>query len=67
MASPVTAHHPDPQDTIGPAVSGTTGILGSILKFGGNVKRVVITSSSASVTEPKDVPYTYTEVIGITL
>lgn len=65
MASPVTAKAEDPQDTIGPAVSGTTGILESVLRFGGNVKRIVITSSSASATEPKDGPYTYTEVSGM--
>lgn len=61
MASPVTTSAKDPQDTIGPAVTGTTGILHSILKYGPNVKRVVITSSAASLIEPKDEPYTYTE------
>lgn len=62
MASPVTMKSNVPKDTIGPALSGTTGILESALKFGTNVKRIVITSSVASVAEPKDEAYTFTEV-----
>lgn len=62
MASPVTMVAKDPKETIGPALSGTTGILESVLKYGSNVKRIVITSSAASLMEPKEEAYTFTEV-----
>ncbi|KAG8892731.1 methylglyoxal reductase (NADPH-dependent) gre2, partial [Tulasnella sp. 403] len=52
-ASPVTVDAEDPQDLIGPAVSGTTGILQSIKKYAPNVRRVVITSSVASIWNDK--------------
>ncbi|KAF8326995.1 uncharacterized protein EI90DRAFT_3156366 [Cantharellus anzutake] len=52
----------DPQSVIGPAVEGTLGILRSAQQFGHNIKRIVITSSIASILESKDVPsYTFTE------
>jgi len=61
-ASPFHLVADDPQDIIGPAVKGTTGILESILKNGHGVKRVIITSSTASIIGPKStVPYTFTE------
>ncbi|KAF8321476.1 uncharacterized protein EI90DRAFT_3157885 [Cantharellus anzutake] len=52
----------DPQSIIRLAVEGTLGILQSARQFGHNVKRIVITSSIASILESKDVPsYTFTE------
>jgi len=51
----------DPQEVIVPAVQGTIGILESILKYGPDVRRVVITSSVAAITSPKDKPYIFTE------
>jgi len=62
VASPVLLDAEDPALVIGPAVQGTTGILASIKKHGSNVKRVVLTSSTCSMLEPKEsYPYTFTE------
>ncbi|KAJ7598455.1 D-lactaldehyde dehydrogenase [Mycena floridula] len=49
LAALVTDTNDDPQAYIQPAVQGTTGILKSILKHGSSIKRVVITSSCATV------------------
>ncbi|WVQ81865.1 hypothetical protein IAT38_003992 [Cryptococcus sp. DSM 104549] len=53
----------DPQELIGPAVKGTTGVLKSIQKNNPNVKRVVITSSVAAImnTNSRPAPVVYTE------
>lgn len=48
-ASPVTLTWNDPSDVINPAVDGAVGILTSAAKFGKNVKRVVLTSSSSAI------------------
>ncbi|TPX63889.1 hypothetical protein CcCBS67573_g08551 [Chytriomyces confervae] len=49
-ASPFTYAIQDPQrDLIDPAVNGTTGVLKSVLKYGGSVKRIVVTSSMAAI------------------
>ncbi|KAF8874581.1 D-lactaldehyde dehydrogenase [Gymnopilus junonius] len=55
MASPVTFSAVEPDEYISPAIKGTLGILKSALKFGTNVKRIVITSSVAAIygTPPK--------------
>jgi nucleoside-diphosphate-sugar epimerase len=62
MASPLNLSTDDPDDYIIPAVQGTLSVLKSALKEGGNVKRIVITSSLAAifstVTNP---PRTFTE------
>ncbi|CAE6485992.1 unnamed protein product [Rhizoctonia solani] len=50
-ASPFHFASEDPKDIIDPAIKGTTGVLESAHKFGSAVKRVVITSSVASVTD----------------
>ncbi|CAE6377577.1 unnamed protein product [Rhizoctonia solani] len=50
-ASPFHYDSEDPKEIIDPAVRGTTGILESVNKYGSMVKRVVITSSVASVTD----------------
>ncbi|KAF8581455.1 D-lactaldehyde dehydrogenase [Ramaria rubella] len=65
-ASPFHMNADDPQEMIRPAVHGTIAILESILKHAPAVKRVVITSSTASVTDsppPTDPPtsITYSE------
>ncbi|AAW43616.1 hypothetical protein CNBE3560 [Cryptococcus deneoformans B-3501A] len=53
----------DPQELIGPAVKGTTGVLKSIQKENPKVKRVVITSSVASImsVRSRKGPVVYTE------
>ncbi|KAF8314102.1 D-lactaldehyde dehydrogenase [Clavulina sp. PMI_390] len=60
-ASPFHYQADDPNDLIGPAVSGTTGVLKSIQKHAPTVKRVVITSSGAAIMTPKQAPYTWSE------
>ncbi|CAL1709333.1 unnamed protein product [Somion occarium] len=50
-ASPFHFNAVDPSEIIGPAVAGTGTILQSALKFGTNVKRVVVLSSTAAVQE----------------
>ncbi|WRT68381.1 uncharacterized protein IL334_005357 [Kwoniella shivajii] len=64
LASPFyTEGVKDPQELIGPATKGTTGILKSIQKNNPSVKRVVITSSVAAVmsTDSRKSPVVYTE------
>ncbi len=60
-ASPYNLKADDPAELIGPAVHGTTGILLSALKHGSSVKRVVITSSCASVATPTTNPRIFSE------
>ncbi|KAI0051054.1 NAD(P)-binding protein, partial [Auriscalpium vulgare] len=48
-ASPVVFSWEDPQEVIGPAVAGATGILKSATAYGAKVKRVIITSSVAAI------------------
>ncbi|EKM78750.1 hypothetical protein AGABI1DRAFT_121174 [Agaricus bisporus var. burnettii JB137-S8] len=42
----------DPEEVIKPAVSGTLGILESALKFGNILKRIILTSSTATIFSP---------------
>ncbi|KAF8343828.1 NAD(P)-binding protein [Cantharellus anzutake] len=60
-ASPFHLNATDPDEYLTPAIKGTTGILETILKYGQNVKRVVITSSAASIIHPEPVGYVFTE------
>ena len=60
-ASPFHFNADDPKDLIGPAVNGTVGVLKSTLKHGSSVKRVVVTSSCASVLEERDTPTVFSE------
>ncbi|KDR70025.1 hypothetical protein GALMADRAFT_255392 [Galerina marginata CBS 339.88] len=60
-ASPFHTNVTDPEDFIRPAVQGTVGMLNSALKNGNKVKRVVITSSCASVMAPPDKPTVFSE------
>ena len=63
-ASPLEPKDPqaDPQELVEPAVHGTVGILGSALKNGSNVKRIVITSSIVTLFEPHEPGYVYSDV-----
>ncbi|KAH9855693.1 NAD-P-binding protein [Lenzites betulinus] len=60
-ASPFHFKADDPDELIVPAVQGTTGILKSALKYGADVKRVVVTSSCASVLTVGTQPRVFTE------
>ncbi|CAK5277912.1 unnamed protein product [Mycena citricolor] len=48
-ASPFYFNVTEPSELIEPAVKGTVGMLQSALKYGANVRRVVVTSSCASI------------------
>jgi dihydroflavonol-4-reductase len=61
MASPFVIDAKDPQkDLVDPAVSGTTSVLESCAKSP-SVKRVVLTSSMAAITDEPDSDHTLTE------
>ncbi|KAG8928105.1 methylglyoxal reductase (NADPH-dependent) gre2 [Tulasnella sp. 419] len=60
-ATPVTLTSHDPQAVIGPAITGTVGILESTKKYGSTVKRVEITSSVAAVTAKAEGKRTFTD------
>lgn len=61
-ASPYQLHVEDPvKDFLDPAIKGTTGLLQSILAHATSVRRVVITSSSAAVINPKNHAKVYDE------
>ncbi|EPQ50349.1 NAD P-binding protein [Gloeophyllum trabeum ATCC 11539] len=60
-ASPFHLNCDDPNEFIEPAVKGTTGVLQSALKYGSNVKRIVVTSSCAAVLEIPTSPRVFTE------
>ncbi|KDQ29970.1 hypothetical protein PLEOSDRAFT_24631 [Pleurotus ostreatus PC15] len=62
IASPVHLNADDPQELIGPAVSGTVGILNSALRNNPTLKRVVITSSGAAVLELLPEPKVFSEL-----
>ena len=49
VASPCTTEADDPDELIGPAVAGTVGVLNSALRNGTTVRRIVVTSSCATV------------------
>lgn len=51
------------KDMLDPAIMGTTGILKSIQKSAKTVKKVVITSSFAAITNPSSPPKVYDETI----
>jgi len=48
-ASPFHLKADDPQEMLGPAIKGTVGILESAMKNAPQVKRIVVTSSTAAV------------------
>ncbi|KIJ53250.1 hypothetical protein M422DRAFT_222631 [Sphaerobolus stellatus SS14] len=60
-ASKVTFEFSDPDELIKPAVDGTLSILKSILKYGKDVRRVIITSSIASIFRFVNIPPKFTE------
>jgi len=51
-ASPFHLKADHPSELLGPAVKGTVGVLDSVHRHGTQVKRVVITSSTAAVVNP---------------
>ncbi|OAL47735.1 flavonol reductase [Pyrenochaeta sp. DS3sAY3a] len=54
----------DPKtELLDPAIVGTTGILKAIKTYAPNIKRVIITSSFASIINPKQHPATYDETV----
>ncbi|EJT99638.1 NADP-binding protein [Dacryopinax primogenitus] len=66
MASPFQVNVVDPEDLVRPAVQGTKGVLESIQTFNcvtiiPSVKRVIITSSIASITVPSEPGHVFTE------
>ncbi|KAF9482937.1 D-lactaldehyde dehydrogenase [Pholiota conissans] len=61
MASPFHHHAKNPQEVISPAVQGTIGVLKSAYKNGTNVKRIVVTSSTASIHGTLE-PHKFTEL-----
>lgn len=63
-ASPYSFKVNDPiRDFLDPAIKGTTGILESIRAYAPSVKRVIITSSSAAIINPKKHEKVYNETI----
>ncbi|EKM56842.1 uncharacterized protein PHACADRAFT_254183 [Phanerochaete carnosa HHB-10118-sp] len=60
-ASPFYLNAKDPQELIVPAVAGTRTVLQSAQQYGDNVRRVVITSSCATVLTGDVVPRTFSE------
>ncbi|KAF8999637.1 hypothetical protein BDQ17DRAFT_1360724 [Cyathus striatus] len=60
-ASPFHYDVDDPEEFYRPAIRGTVGILESALKNGLSIKRIVITSSCASVMSPPSVPTKFSE------
>ncbi|KAH9855672.1 D-lactaldehyde dehydrogenase [Lenzites betulinus] len=61
LASPYHWNAVEPDDIIQPAVRGTLSILNSALKNGSQVRRIVITTSTAAMVRLTNVPHTYTE------
>jgi len=62
IASPFHFKIEDPEkDLIRPAVIGTTSLMNSAIKYGTSIKRIVLTSSFASIVNPHDFPWTYKE------
>ncbi|KAH9487433.1 Putative uncharacterized oxidoreductase [Psilocybe cubensis] len=60
MASPFHGNVKDPQEFFQPAIQGTVGILKSAHNHGKQVKRIVVTSSTAAVMSPPDKPTLFT-------
>lgn len=60
-ASPCHLDATDPDEMIGPAVAGTVGILESALKYGSAVRRIVVTSSCATIFQFLPGAHVYTE------
>ncbi|RAH54462.1 NAD dependent epimerase/dehydratase [Aspergillus piperis CBS 112811] len=61
-ASPYHFNYTDPEsDFLDPAIKGTAGLLASIKAYAPTVKRVVVTSSSATIVTPPNHPEVYDE------
>lgn len=63
-ASPFHYNVQDPvKDFLDPAIRGTTGVLKAVKAYAPTVKRVVVTSSFASIVNGKQHPKTYSEKV----
>ena len=51
------------KDFLDPAIKGTVGILKSVKDYAPTVKRVVVTSSSATILNPGNHPKIYDETV----
>lgn len=60
-ASPFHFNAVDPDELIKPAVAGTESVLRSALKYGTDVKRVIVLSSCAAVLEADPNPRVFSE------
>ncbi|KAF8880900.1 hypothetical protein CPB84DRAFT_1792190 [Gymnopilus junonius] len=60
-ASPFHSNVKQPEEFLRPAIQGTVGMLKSALKNGSKVKRIVVTSSTASILNPSDKPSVLSE------
>ena len=60
-ASPFHLKAVEPDEIIVPAVKGTVGVIQSAIKYGSSVKRIVVTSSTASVLTAQSTPRTFNE------
>ncbi|KZT52364.1 D-lactaldehyde dehydrogenase [Calocera cornea HHB12733] len=60
-ASPFHGRAVDPQELIGPALQGTKGVLDSVQKYNPSVKRIIVTSSVASIMVPCELGTVFTE------
>ncbi|EGN92982.1 hypothetical protein SERLA73DRAFT_172493 [Serpula lacrymans var. lacrymans S7.3] len=60
-ASPCHVDADDPNEVIVPAVRGTISIMESALKYGPSVKRIIVTSSCATINKMDSTSVTYTE------
>ncbi|KAI0259007.1 D-lactaldehyde dehydrogenase [Gloeopeniophorella convolvens] len=56
IATAVTFSIKHPDELIIPAIKGTVGLLGSVIKSGSSVKRVVFTSSTAAILRAPEAP-----------
>jgi len=61
IASPASPNLKEPRDFIDPAVKGTVGLLESVLKYGSKIRRIVITSSAATLLQFSNLPHLHTE------
>ncbi|THG94295.1 hypothetical protein EW026_g7151 [Hermanssonia centrifuga] len=62
LASPFHMHAKTPSELIDPAVGGAVGVLTSAFKCGHTVKRVVLTSSTASISQSSPGNHVLSEV-----
>ena len=62
-ASPYYLNATDPKEFLEPAMKGTMNIVTAVDKFAPTVKRIVLTSSSAAILNPKSHAKVYDESV----